>query len=149
MRLAMDIKFPILYKFGSELICADKNYIGLRAVSDDTVLSKETKNNKKIDWFIDESALFRKLKRVGQRRKWALPLGFLWRLSPDEYSVVEERNITVGEVKKLVRVVRDPDDYPLAAALLQALRDRTDDELFTPQMMYTFTSEPLGERQGT
>jgi len=101
------------------------------------------KNHKETSgWVLEANGNFRELKPQGRRREWAQPLSFLVQFVQSEYSVSEPRTITVAELKKYLKGVRNKfSEAPVATDLRRFLEQQDDNAPVTREMLKAW---PIG-----
>ena len=93
-------------------------------------------------WVLEANGNFRELRPLDRRRQWAEPLSFLIQFVQSQYAVSEPRVISVGELKKHLKGVRDKfSDAPVASDLRRFLDQHNDDEPVTREMLKAW---PIG-----
>jgi 8-oxo-dGTP pyrophosphatase MutT (NUDIX family) len=85
-------------------------------------------------WMLEKDGSFREFKPGARRREWATPLSFLVQFVQSEFSISNPTSITVGELQKRLKFIRDEfAEAPIAADFRRHLRKYADDEIVSEQ----------------
>ena len=127
----MKLKFPIIMNIDDALSVYPEEAMEVLSISfpdSRTMLCMETVRNHQSGWILEINGQFRELKPTGKRHEWLRPISFLWQFVLSEYNVTEGRSVTVGELKKLIKDLKDQfPEAPIASDFSRFLSKYDDD----------------------
>lgn len=135
----MKPKFPLIMYIDDVLAVYPEEATKVKNLSfpdDNTMLCLENGKKHGPGWLVDVTGQFRQLKPLGKRREWARPLSFLWQFVLSEYSITENRSITIGELRSLIENIDDPyPEAPIAEDLRRFLKQYGDDVIVSEELL--------------
>lgn len=135
----MNINYPIISYYDGCLVADNgegMKVMGAIFPDENTMLMKECSANQDEGWIIEITGKYIEYKPQGKRREWARPLSWLWRFTQTEYRLTKRRNITVGELKELIKNVKDEyEEAPTASSLREHLQNYNDNDIVTEQIL--------------
>lgn len=149
------IYFPCLLRTGNWLIAARKEVVkvtGLKHLKDNVFCYPASVQDKMdyLHWLIQPDGSYREFRTLGYNRLWARPLRFFWSLVSVRSELTTGRSISIKELReKLAALQTDgpsiSDELRFDLELLDFVKDRREEDLFSPAMFAEFMNEPLDQ----